>query len=409
VRCGSVNPARPEGSNGKRAAAGAAGQLGPHQISSSGGRGHGCPVRRRRGGGRPGWERGCTRCSRGSGVPRGSRTSSASSTSRGRSGTPSRPRDSPTPTSLPGSAAPARRPWRDPREVLNCETGPTASPCNVCASCVEITEGRSMDVMELDAASRTGVDDIRELQEVVSFAPVRDRYRILILDEAHMLSKSAVNALLKTLEEPPARVTFVLATTEIHKILRRFSPAARCSSSGGSPPGGRRAPPESVRCRGHPGVGRDARQDRALRRRLGPGLALRSGASARVLRRRGGRRGRTAGSWLGQNGVLVDLVRALAARDAASMLGVLDGVIGEGHDLVHFWNEAVSAIRDILLLRTLPAGRTFSRVPSRRPWRSSAPRPSCRGRISRARSRSSPTSSPPSRDRASRGSCSRRR
>ena len=83
-------------------------------------------------------------------------------------------------------------------KCLNCESGPTPTPCGECAPCREIAEGRSMDVLEMDAASRTGVDDIRELQEVVSYAPVRDRYKILILDEAHMLSKSAVNALLKT-------------------------------------------------------------------------------------------------------------------------------------------------------------------------------------------------------------------
>src|SRR6185436_5548462 len=74
---------------------------------------------------------------------------------------------------------------------LNCEKGPTATPCDVCVSCIEITEARSLDVMELDAASRTGVDNIRELQEVVSYAPVRDRYKVLIIDEAHMLSKAA--------------------------------------------------------------------------------------------------------------------------------------------------------------------------------------------------------------------------
>src|SRR5262245_15263237 len=104
-------------------------------------------------------------------------------------------------------------------KCLNCVEGPTATPCGRCTSCVEIAEGRSLDVLEIDAASRTGVDDIRELQEVVSYAPVRDRYRVLVIDEVHMLSKPAFNALLKTLEEPPARVVFILATTEIQKVI----------------------------------------------------------------------------------------------------------------------------------------------------------------------------------------------
>ena len=104
-------------------------------------------------------------------------------------------------------------------KCLNCEKGPTPDPCNECTPCTEITQGRSIDVLEMDAASRTGVGDIRELQEVVSYAPARDRFKVLIIDEVHMLSKSAFNALLKTLEEPPPRVAFILATTEIQKVL----------------------------------------------------------------------------------------------------------------------------------------------------------------------------------------------
>ncbi len=104
---------------------------------------------------------------------------------------------------------------------LNCHAvqEPTAEPCGQCPSCREIEESRSLDVVELDAASRTGVDDMRQLTEVSRYAPSRDRYRVFIIDEAHMLSASAFNALLKTLEEPPPRVVFVLATTEPNKIL----------------------------------------------------------------------------------------------------------------------------------------------------------------------------------------------
>lgn len=101
---------------------------------------------------------------------------------------------------------------------LNCENGPTLSPCQKCDSCESITRGNAMDVMEIDAASNTGVDNIRELREQVKYRPNTGRYKIFIIDEVHMLSASAFNALLKTLEEPPSHVLFILATTEPHEI-----------------------------------------------------------------------------------------------------------------------------------------------------------------------------------------------
>ncbi|MCA9420428.1 MAG: DNA polymerase III subunit gamma/tau, partial [Nitrospira sp.] len=101
---------------------------------------------------------------------------------------------------------------------LNCEQGPTSQPCGTCPSCVEITRGNSVDVIEIDGASNTGVDDVRELRENVKFAPFHGSYRVYIIDEVHMLSNSAFNALLKTLEEPPSHSVFIFATTEVHKI-----------------------------------------------------------------------------------------------------------------------------------------------------------------------------------------------
>jgi DNA polymerase-3 subunit gamma/tau len=101
---------------------------------------------------------------------------------------------------------------------LNCEKGPTSQPCGTCPSCVEITRGNSVDVIEIDGASNTGVDDVRELRENVKFAPFHGSYRVYIIDEVHMLSNSAFNALLKILEEPPSHAVFIFATTEVHKI-----------------------------------------------------------------------------------------------------------------------------------------------------------------------------------------------
>lgn len=103
-------------------------------------------------------------------------------------------------------------------KALNCETGPTVSPCNVCAGCRRINDGSSMDVFEIDAASNRGIDEMRDLRETVKFAPVDGRYKVYIIDEVHMLTTEAFNALLKTLEEPPPQVVFILATTEAHKV-----------------------------------------------------------------------------------------------------------------------------------------------------------------------------------------------
>jgi len=101
---------------------------------------------------------------------------------------------------------------------LNCIQGPTVTPCGQCPSCVEITTGNSVDVFEIDAASNRGIDEIRELRETVRYLPARDRYKVFIIDEVHMLTTEAFNALLKTLEEPPPRSLFLLATTEPHKL-----------------------------------------------------------------------------------------------------------------------------------------------------------------------------------------------
>ncbi len=101
---------------------------------------------------------------------------------------------------------------------LNCEKGPTPDPCNACSSCLEVTAGRAMDVVEIDGASNRNIDDIRNLRETVRYAPTRGAYKVYIIDEVHMLTNESFNALLKTLEEPPEHVVFLFATTEPHKV-----------------------------------------------------------------------------------------------------------------------------------------------------------------------------------------------
>src|SRR5438067_4321368 len=109
---------------------------------------------------------------------------------------------------------------------LNCVQGPMVTPDGVCASCLEIAQGNAPDVIEIDAASNRGINEMRELRENVRYRPVRDRYKVFIIDEAHQITNEAFNALLKTIEEPPAWVIFVLCTTEAHKIPATI--ASRC-------------------------------------------------------------------------------------------------------------------------------------------------------------------------------------
>ena len=104
-------------------------------------------------------------------------------------------------------------------KCLNCVKGPTVEPCNQCDACREISASNSLDVLEIDAASNRGIDQIRELREMVRYAPVGGRYKVVILDEAHQLTDEASNALLKTLEEPPDKVVFILATTQPEDLV----------------------------------------------------------------------------------------------------------------------------------------------------------------------------------------------
>ncbi len=109
---------------------------------------------------------------------------------------------------------------------LNCINGPTATPCGICSSCIEIAAGNSVDVIEIDAASNRGINEMREVRENVRYRPARDKYKVFIIDEAHQITKEAFNALLKTLEEPPEWTVFILCTTEAHEIPNTI--ASRC-------------------------------------------------------------------------------------------------------------------------------------------------------------------------------------
>src|SRR5437773_5138935 len=111
-------------------------------------------------------------------------------------------------------------------KALNCEHGPTPEPCNACANCKEIGEGTAFDVLEIDGASHTQVDKMRDLMETVAHLPLKSRFKIFIIDEVHMLSSHSFNALLKTIEEPPPNVVFMMATTDEHKVPETIT--SRC-------------------------------------------------------------------------------------------------------------------------------------------------------------------------------------
>lgn len=242
-------------------------------------------------------------------------------------------------------------------KALNCERGPTAQPCDSCDSCKDIREGRSVDVYEIDGASHTGVDDVRELRDSVRYLPARSRYKVIIIDEVHMLSTSAFNALLKTLEEPPPHVVFIFATTEPHKILatilsrcQRFDfkrvPAAMliqhlttlCEREGLA------VEPEGLTLIARASEG-SVRDSLSL---LDQVFAYATGAEAIT--------GAQVADVLGvtDRRVLFALTRALLERDAQRALGLVAELFAGGQDLSQFAQAYLGHLRDLTVVRTCP-------------------------------------------------------
>jgi len=238
-------------------------------------------------------------------------------------------------------------------KAVNCLTNEgTGEPCNTCDMCRAITGGRAMDIIEIDAASNTGVDDIRELKERVNYAPAEARYKVYIIDEVHMLSTSASNALLKTLEEPPPRVIFILATTELHKILptimsrcQRFD-FRRLSSSDIAEKLTDIARAENIEIE---------KEAVALLARAAGG-SLRDAENllqqiATVNDCRIGLSQVQAGLGLTGDGRSTELVKHIANGDVASGLRLLSGVAADGVDLKQFNRELVERLRQLLMVK----------------------------------------------------------
>jgi DNA polymerase-3 subunit gamma/tau len=237
---------------------------------------------------------------------------------------------------------------------LNCATGVTSRPCLQCPSCVEIASGSSLDVLEIDAASNTGVDNVREvIINNISISPARDRYKVFIIDEVHMLSNSAFNALLKTLEEPPSHVVFIMATTELHKLPDTILSRVQQFEF-------RHIPTEKMfrRLREIADAEGVKISDDALREvaRAGAG-SLRDAQSAfdQVIAFSGAEiteEDVTRSLGLVGAKTLARCVEALAAQDNAAILGLVDELDSRGYDLRHFTRELMSYFRRLLVSKS---------------------------------------------------------
>jgi DNA polymerase-3 subunit gamma/tau len=235
---------------------------------------------------------------------------------------------------------------------LNCETGPSINPCNQCNTCHEISSGTSMDVIEIDGASNRGIDEIRELRENVRYTPAKSRHKIFIIDEVHMLTREAFNALLKTLEEPPPHIIFVFATTEPHKIPSTI--LSRCQRYDF-----KRIPlkeiveslkriteEETVRisqrgllylARESEGSMRDAQSllDQVISY---AGKEIRDEDIVDVL-------------GLVDQKILHDTLQAIVDRDAGRCMDVVEQVYLFGYDVQHFCRELLHSLRNLILIK----------------------------------------------------------
>jgi DNA polymerase III subunit gamma/tau len=242
--------------------------------------------------------------------------------------------------------------------ALNCEKGPTSTPCGVCDSCVELARGGpgSIDVIEIDAASHGGVDDARDLRERAMFAPVRSRYKVYIIDEAHMVTTQGFNALLKLVEEPPSHLRFIFATTEPDKVIGTIRSRTHHYPF-------RLVPPKIL---GDYLVDLCGRERVAIEPTVVP-LVVRAGAgsvrdSLSVLDQLMGGSGpdgityALATSLLGYtpSNLLDETVDALAAHDGATLFGVIEKVVDTGQDPRRFAEDLLHRLRDLVIVSAVP-------------------------------------------------------
>jgi DNA polymerase-3 subunit gamma/tau len=241
---------------------------------------------------------------------------------------------------------------------LNCEQGPTATPCGVCDSCVGLAPNGpgSIDVVELDAASHGGVDDTRELRDRAFYAPAQSRYRVFIVDEAHMVTTAGFNALLKIVEEPPDHLIFIFATTEPEKVLPTIRSRTHHYPFRLLPPRTMRGLIERI-CAQEDVVVDDAVYPLVIRAGGGSPRDTLSVLDQLLAGAEGNRVNyRRALGLLGATDVaLIDeAVDALGAVDAAALFGAVEAVIDAGHDPRRFATDLLERFRDLLVLQAIP-------------------------------------------------------
>ena len=241
--------------------------------------------------------------------------------------------------------------------ALNCVNGPTADPCGVCDACVEIAEGRDLDVLEIDAATHTGVDNVREvIIEGLSIAPVRSRYKVFLIDEVHMLSASSFNALLKSIEEPPPHVIFMMATTELQKIPETVLSRAQVHEF-------RTISAKTIADRLRYIATQESIQITdaalALLARAGEGSMRDSLSALDQVRAFAGDAVDvddvvTVLGLVGRD-LVFDILEAVASEDAPAAFALVDRAIERGYDLRQLCRELARATRDLLVLSVDPS------------------------------------------------------
>ena len=248
-------------------------------------------------------------------------------------------------------------------KALNCVHGPTPQPCNDCQACREITGGSSMDVLEIDGASNRGIDEVRDLREKIKYLPVDGKYKVYIIDEVHMLTKEAFNALLKTLEEPPAHAVFVLATTEPHKVPVTIM--SRCQRYDFRRIATSLIHEQLTRLVQQEGWDLDADSLALIAREAEGSLRDAQGFLDQVVTFGGDKVGAAeVAKILGvtDRGSLLAALTAIVHRDGPALLELIDKLYNQGHDLKRFYQDVVQYARHLLLAGLHPEARRLADV-----------------------------------------------
>ena len=240
-------------------------------------------------------------------------------------------------------------------KALNCENGPAEEPCNECPTCLSITEGSDTDVIEFDAASNSRVEEMREIIEKVRFAPSNSRFKVYIIDEVHMLSNSAFNALLKTLEEPPSHAVFILATTEPHKLPLTI--ISRCQRFDFKPLSQIDIIERMKTVLQDTGIKSEEEVLKVIAQAASGGMRDALSMLDQVVSFSG--ESLTVGDALLVTGsigedVFYQLAQGLLEKNAGSVLSLFDHLITEGKDVTRLAENLITFFRDLLLLRTAP-------------------------------------------------------